>query len=267
MRAAGHRGGRCPEGGRRGHLVYRRDDRAGRRPADVFPPQRRERAVRRRGRRPGRGPDTARGRAWHPPGHGPGRARRGQRLVDPAAASPGRGPAHQPGNGQPGAGPHRRGGPALPALPGQHRDQRTRGRRAYRHRGLGAHRGRAGGLAGHGGDGARPDRSGRVGARRGALPGRLRRRRPRRPDLAPGFGPAAARAGPQHHGRGRRLRRRRHPGPARGLAGRAVPPARGRLRRGVRSQSEHLRRHQARRSVPGRSRPGRLPAAELSRYC
>ena len=82
---------------------------------------------------------------------------------------------------------------------------------------------------------------------------------PRRPDLAPGLGPAAARAGPQHHRRGRRLRRRRHPGPARRLAGRAVPAARGRLRRGLRTQPEHLRRHQARRTVPGRCRSRRLP--------
>ena len=154
--------------------------------------------------------------------------------------------------------------PCLP-VPGQHRDQRARGRRADRHRGRGAHRGRAGGLAGPGGHGARPGRAGRVGARRGALPGGLRRRRTRRPDLAPGLGPAAARAGPQHHRRGRRVRRRRHPGPARRLAGRAVPAARGRLRRGLRAQPEHLRRHQARGPVPGRSRPRRLPPDAVTR--
>ena len=42
----------------------------------------------------------------------------------------------------------------------------------------------------------------RLGARGGARPGGLRRRRPGRPNLAPGLGPAAARAGPQHHRRG-----------------------------------------------------------------
>ena len=93
---------------------------------------------------------------------------------------------------EPGAGPHHRGRPALPALPGQHRDQRAGGRRADRHRRSGARRGRPGGLAGAGGDGARPDRARRLGARGGALPGGLRRRRPGRPDLAAGLGPAAA---------------------------------------------------------------------------
>ena len=86
------------------------------------------------------------------------------------------------------------------------------------------------------------------------------RGRPRRPDLAAGFRPAATRAGTQHNGRRRRLRRRRHHGPSRGLAGRTVPPARGRLRRGVRTQPEHLRRHKARGSMPRRSRPNWLPS-------
>ena len=144
---AGHRGGRRQEAGRRGHLVHRRDDRAGWRPADLFPQQRGQRAIRRLGRRPGAGAGPARGRTRHPLGHGPPAARRGQRLVRLAPAGPGRGPAHQHGNGQPGTGPHHPGRPALPALPGQHRDQRTRGRRADRHRRSGAHRGRAGGLA------------------------------------------------------------------------------------------------------------------------
>ncbi len=125
--------------------------------------------------------------------------------------------------------------------------------------GAGAHGRRARGLAGARGDGARPDRARRVGARGRAFPGRLRRRRPRRPDLAAGLGPAAARAGAQHHGRGRRLRRRRHPGPARRLAGRAMPAAGGRLRRGVRAQPAHLRRHKARARLPRRSRPSRRP--------
>ena len=147
----------------------------------------------------------------------------------------------------------------LPAVPRQHRDQRTRGRRADRRRCTGTHGRRASGLAGVGGDGARHDRARCVGARGGALPGRLRRGRPRRPDLAAGFRSAATRAGTQHDGRRRRLRRRRHLGPSRGLAGRTVPPAGGRLRRGVRAQPEHLRWHKARGSMPRRSRPSWLP--------
>ena len=67
---------------------------------------------------------------------------------------------------------------------------------------------------GSGGDGARHDRARCVGARGGALPGRLRRGHLRRPDLAAGLRPAATGAGTQHHGRRRRLRRRRHLGPS-----------------------------------------------------
>ena len=66
---------------------------------------------------------------------------------------------------------------------------------------------------GSGGDGARPDRARGVVTRGGAFPGRLRRGRPRRPDLAAGLCPAAPRSGTQHDRRRRRLRRRSHPGP------------------------------------------------------
>ena len=111
-----------------------------------------------------------------------------------------------------------------------------------------------------GGDGARPDRARGVGARGGALPGGLRCGRPRRPDLAAGLRPAAPRPGTQHDRRRRRLRRRSHPGPLRGLAGRTLPAAGGRVSRGVRAWPGHLGRHQARGCVPRRSRRGWLPS-------
>ena len=87
------------------------------------------------------------------------------------------------------------------------------GRRADRHRRTGTHGRRASGLAGPGGDGARLIERGVSVLAVVHFPAGLRRGRPRRPDLAAGFRPAATRAGPQHDGRRRRLRRRRHLGP------------------------------------------------------
>ena len=150
---------------------------------------------------------------------------------------------------------------ALPAARGQHRDQRAGGGRADRHRraGAGGRRARSTGRRWRRWRGGLVE-LGVARAGRRALPGRLRRRRAGRADLAPGLGPAAARA-----------EMRSTTGAGDAFAAGVIFglhegwPVERCLRlgaavgRGLRARPEHLRRHPARGRLPRRGGAGRLP--------